>query len=169
MKKGNYSLKFLNSFFFFFQKVLWELLEAKLPYENLSEQQIILGVSSHDLRPSVPSWCHPKYLELMKACWNEEPSSRPSFEEIIMFLQTLASEFTSTLSSDEEIDSPLSTSPNENSPVTFRRERSQVVTSQYWEIDYDELTYTERDVIGRGRSAIVYKGFWREQEVAMKG
>ena len=38
----------------------------------------------------------------------------------------------------------------------------------FWQIDFNELSYDESDVIGSGRSAIVYKGTFRQQEVAIK-
>jgi hypothetical protein len=44
------------------------------------------------LRPSIPSGCPRKYVELIKACWTLEPELRPSFTEIVEVLTALLPE-----------------------------------------------------------------------------
>lgn len=61
-----------------------------------------------------------------------------------MYLRSLSEEFTANLPSDERGEEE----PTFNLPETvflqqtITRERSQVVTDQYWAIDYDELSYS---------------------------
>lgn len=40
---------------------------------------------------------------------------------------------------------------------------------QFWLIDHSELKYNNNDIIGSGRSAVVYRGLFRQQRVAIKG
>jgi len=38
-------------------------------------------------RPGVPPSCPPEIADMMKKCWNNEPSKRPSFEDVHMFFR----------------------------------------------------------------------------------
>ncbi|KAB5557732.1 hypothetical protein DKX38_008641 [Salix brachista] len=73
---------------FSFGIVLWELLTGKLPYEHLSPLQAAVGVIQ-GLRPPIPSHSHPKLAELLERCWQQDPSLRPEFSEILELLQQL--------------------------------------------------------------------------------
>ncbi|EOY15151.1 hypothetical protein QUC31_000393 [Theobroma cacao] len=75
---------------FSFGVVLWELLTGKLPYENLTPLQAALGVVQKGLRPVIPKHTHPKFVELLDRCWQQEPSLRPEFSEISDLLQDIA-------------------------------------------------------------------------------
>ncbi|XVF63602.1 hypothetical protein PTKIN_Ptkin09bG0099700 [Pterospermum kingtungense] len=75
---------------FSFGIVLWELLTGKLPYENLTPLQAALGVVQKGLRPVIPKHTHPKFVELLERCWQQEPSLRPEFSEISDILADLA-------------------------------------------------------------------------------
>ncbi|KAL9395159.1 hypothetical protein Peur_014444 [Populus x canadensis] len=74
---------------FSFGIVLWELLTGKLPYEHLSPLQAAVGVVQQGLRPSIPSHSHPKLAELLERCWQQDPSLRPDFSEILQLLQQI--------------------------------------------------------------------------------
>mmetsp|Transcript_44487 Transcript_44487/g.115675 ORF Transcript_44487/g.115675 Transcript_44487/m.115675 type:complete len:927 (-) Transcript_44487:742-3522(-) len=63
--------------------VLWEFLTGASPYEELSNAQVILGVTTKGVRPPVPPSTPDKYRALMEACWNPYPSRRPSFNDIL--------------------------------------------------------------------------------------
>ncbi|KAG4998684.1 hypothetical protein JHK85_030123 [Glycine max] len=60
---------------FSFGIVLWELLTGK------------------GLRPTIPKNTHPKFVELLERSWQQDPTLRPDFSEIIEILQQLAKEF----------------------------------------------------------------------------
>ncbi|XP_038696806.1 serine/threonine-protein kinase STY46-like isoform X2 [Tripterygium wilfordii] len=81
---------------FSFAIVLWELVTAKIPYDNMTPLQAALGVRQ-GLRPDLPENTHPKLLELMQRCWEAVPNNRPSFSEITAELETLLPEVEETI------------------------------------------------------------------------
>ncbi|KAL4585071.1 hypothetical protein LXL04_009685 [Taraxacum kok-saghyz] len=77
---------------FSFGVVLWELLTGKLPYEYLTPLQAAVGVVQKGLRPTIPKNTLPKLTELLERCWQQDPTLRPDFTEIIDNLQQIAKE-----------------------------------------------------------------------------
>ncbi|MFS7912719.1 putative dual-specificity kinase TKL-Pl-4 family [Helianthus anomalus] len=76
---------------FSFAIVLWELVTAKVPYENMTPLQAALGVRK-GLRPDVPVNTHPKLVELMQKGWDADPDNRLPFSAIKMELEGLLQE-----------------------------------------------------------------------------
>lgn len=77
---------------FSFGVVLWELLTGKLPYEYLTPLQAAIGVVQKGLRPTIPKSTHLKFVQLLERSWQQDPTLRPDFSEIIEILQQLAKE-----------------------------------------------------------------------------
>ncbi|KAJ0086664.1 hypothetical protein Patl1_08094 [Pistacia atlantica] len=80
---------------FSFAIVLWELVTAKVPYDNMTPLQAALGVRQ-GLRPDLPENAHPKLLDLMQRCWEGVPNKRPSFSDIELELEALVREVQET-------------------------------------------------------------------------
>jgi len=76
---------------FSFAIVLWELLTAKLPYDSMTPLQAALGVRQ-GLRPPIPQNTHPTVENLLKRCWEADPTMRPSFSEIRIMLEVMHEE-----------------------------------------------------------------------------
>ena len=62
---------------------MWELLTEKIPYEGLSENQIV-GLVGYDQNHHLeyPEEGSELLIDIMKECLNREQESRPSFIEI---------------------------------------------------------------------------------------
>ncbi|XP_047959594.1 serine/threonine-protein kinase STY8-like isoform X2 [Salvia hispanica] len=75
---------------FSFGVMLWELLTGKVPYAQLTPLQAAVGVVQKGLRPTIPRHTHPLVVELLERCWQQDPSLRPEFSEIIEILQSIS-------------------------------------------------------------------------------
>jgi len=75
---------------FSFGVVLWEVLSRRPPYEGMSPN-IIIGkvIPPNGMRPPIPDGSAPDYVGLMTACWDDVPSRRPTFTQIIEQLKRI--------------------------------------------------------------------------------
>jgi hypothetical protein len=92
--------------------------------------------------------------------WSKDVQKRPSFEEILIRLKQINDKEKEHLPiveqtpSNEEQKVPVATVVDPN-PSAQSDKRGDL---PYWQIDFSELSYKQSDVIGTGRSAIVYRG-----------
>jgi len=68
-----------------FGVVIWELLERKMPYKDLSAHQVAIGVASGELGLNIPV-LFPELGRLMMLCMTRDPLLRPKFREICQTL-----------------------------------------------------------------------------------
>ncbi|MCO5582302.1 hypothetical protein L7F22_036194 [Adiantum nelumboides] len=68
--------------------VLWELLTAHIPYEEMGAVQAAFCVIHENTRPAIPPHCPAVLSDLMCRCWSTEPEERPEFWEILRVLNT---------------------------------------------------------------------------------
>ncbi|OAY68403.1 Serine/threonine-protein kinase STY17 [Ananas comosus] len=69
-----------------------EILRLAIPYEYLTPLQAAVGVVQKGLRPLIPKDIHPKLAHLLEECWQQDPSKRPEFTELLATLQQIAKE-----------------------------------------------------------------------------
>lgn len=73
-----------------FAIMLWELATRQVPFAGLSAIEIGMKVALEDLRVSIaPSIPH-NMARMTRICMNEEPSKRPSFDQIVPILTKMA-------------------------------------------------------------------------------
>ncbi|KAK8655888.1 hypothetical protein V6N13_108453 [Hibiscus sabdariffa] len=70
--------------------VLWELLTALTPFDNMTPEQAAFAVCQKNARPPLPSSCPPAFSHLINRCWSSNPEKRPQFDEIVSILETYA-------------------------------------------------------------------------------
>ncbi|KAK4278536.1 hypothetical protein QN277_016372 [Acacia crassicarpa] len=69
-----------------FGMVLWEMVTGEAAYSAYSPVQAAVGIAACGLRPEIPKDCPQSLKALMTKCWNNQPSKRPQFSEILATL-----------------------------------------------------------------------------------
>ena len=74
--------------------VLWEILEGKMPYYDLlNNAEVIELVCNQHKTPARPTKRYPYpddlYDVILMSCWKEDPSLRPTFDELFVMLDDL--------------------------------------------------------------------------------
>ncbi|KAK1270866.1 Serine/threonine-protein kinase HT1 [Acorus gramineus] len=70
-----------------FGMVVWEMVAGESAYSSYSPVQAAVGIAACGLRPDIPKDCPQVLRLLMTKCWNNCPSKRPQFSEILSILQ----------------------------------------------------------------------------------
>ena len=73
--------------------LLWEAFTRRSPYKGMPPFQIVFAVGTQNLRPRLPS-CELdgipfEWRNLIRDCWDEEPSDRPDMAEVLRRLDEL--------------------------------------------------------------------------------
>ncbi|CAN1201122.1 Serine/threonine-protein kinase STY17 [Linum perenne] len=69
-----------------FGMVIWEMVTGEAAYGSYSPVQAAVGIAACGLRPEIPKECPQILRSLMTKCWNNVPSKRPQFSEILSVL-----------------------------------------------------------------------------------
>jgi len=62
-----------------FAIILWEMLSRELPYNGLTFQEMVTGVSKNHLRPPIPQHARTEVADLISRCWADGAEERPDF------------------------------------------------------------------------------------------
>ena len=65
-----------------FGVIVWEILTEQIPWKDKNTVNVALMVSQNK-RPEIPGHCPVELKKLITACWNQDPSKRPSFAQIV--------------------------------------------------------------------------------------
>lgn len=69
-----------------FGMIIWEMVTGEIAYSAYSPVQAAVGIAACGLRPEIPESCPQILRSLMIKCWNNSPSKRPQFSEILSTL-----------------------------------------------------------------------------------
>ncbi|KAF5817327.1 putative protein kinase TKL-Pl-4 family [Helianthus annuus] len=73
-----------------FAIVMWELLTALTPFDDMTPEQAAFAVCQKNARPPLPASCPWAFRELINRCWSTNPDKRPGFDEIVEVLEGYA-------------------------------------------------------------------------------
>ncbi|KAF5459882.1 hypothetical protein F2P56_019794 [Juglans regia] len=68
--------------------VLWEIITALTPFDNMTPEQAAFAVSHKNARPPLPPSCPTAFTHLISRCWSSNPDKRPHFDEIVSILES---------------------------------------------------------------------------------
>lgn len=70
-----------------FGAVLSEMATLEVPYRGKGSEEILTGLMEGTLKPCVPEWVEPEYKRLVDACLEYSAERRPTFEQIVDYLE----------------------------------------------------------------------------------
>ncbi|KAK6920716.1 Serine-threonine/tyrosine-protein kinase, catalytic domain [Dillenia turbinata] len=73
--------------------VLWELLTALTPFDNMTPEQAAFAVCQKNARPPLTSACPLAMSHLINRCWSSNPDKRPHFKEIVSILESYSKSY----------------------------------------------------------------------------
>ncbi len=128
-----------------FALMMWELVTNELPFKDLDQMGLLMKVGLQGERPNLPapdSRCSSELINLIKMCWDQDPTKRPQFEEVTKTFAMLEKQ-------------------EERRPIT------EELISKDIEIDHSKLQL-EATALGEGSFGIVYKAKYFGADVAVK-
>jgi len=99
-----------------FAIILWELITGRVPYRGIRDAQIVQLVAFETARPGPPPQpgksgvapdCPVELCTIVADCWAEEPSIRPTFEELMRRLDDLLKSIRKEKKSIQRLDESL--------------------------------------------------------------
>ncbi|KAM7280782.1 hypothetical protein ACFE04_007916 [Oxalis oulophora] len=72
-----------------FGVILWELATEKIPWDNLNTMQVIGAVGFMNQRLDIPKDVDPQWASIIESCWQSDPQTRPTFQELLEKLREL--------------------------------------------------------------------------------
>ncbi|POG68937.1 kinase-like domain-containing protein, partial [Rhizophagus irregularis DAOM 181602=DAOM 197198] len=84
-----------------FSMIMWEFTSGVPPYENKAHDlQLSLSICKEGKRPEIMKNTPKCYIDLMKKCWDSDPSNRPT----IIMLENIISEWIRCIDKHYEIN-----------------------------------------------------------------
>jgi hypothetical protein len=120
---------------FSFALVMWEVLSGALPFGSLAAAQAAAEMAYAQRRPPLPSWAPESLLQLLVACWQQQPHFRPPFSEITTKLQMLYNELCLASGSDGVVLGDVGYVPlNSQPPSAAHSQRASPVPDSQSEV-----------------------------------
>ncbi|KAK5794599.1 uncharacterized protein LOC108489739 isoform X1 [Gossypium arboreum] len=77
-----------------FGVILWELATEKIPWEKHNAMQLVAAVGFMNQSLEIPKELDPRWASIIEICWNSDPKSRPTFQELLNKLRDLQRQYT---------------------------------------------------------------------------
>uniref|UniRef100_A0A0D6QWQ9 non-specific serine/threonine protein kinase n=1 Tax=Araucaria cunninghamii TaxID=56994 RepID=A0A0D6QWQ9_ARACU len=72
-----------------FGVILWELATLRMPWSGMNPMQVVGAVGFQDRRLDIPKEVDPVVARIISSCWQNDPSLRPSFAQLMAYLKPL--------------------------------------------------------------------------------
>ncbi|XP_006648463.3 probable serine/threonine-protein kinase SIS8 [Oryza brachyantha] len=72
-----------------FGVILWELATMRVPWSGLNPMQVVGAVGFQNRRLDIPKEVDPLVASIISSCWENDPSKRPSFSQLLSPLKHL--------------------------------------------------------------------------------
>jgi hypothetical protein len=72
-----------------FGVILWELATMRVPWSGLNPMQVVGAVGFQNRRLEIPREVDPHVARIISSCWENDPSKRPSFSQLLSPLKQL--------------------------------------------------------------------------------
>ncbi|XP_022974439.1 serine/threonine-protein kinase STY17-like [Cucurbita maxima] len=82
---------------------LWEIYCCDMPYPDLSFADVSSAVVRQNLRPDIPKCCPSSLANVMKKCWDGNPSKRPEMDEVVKMLEGIDTSKGGGMVSDDQV------------------------------------------------------------------
>lgn len=70
------------------------MVSRETPFKDTPHLEMAKIVIEDKARPPIPAVCPEPLAELVKQCWHPIPSKRPSFSDILAYLENLRASYT---------------------------------------------------------------------------
>jgi hypothetical protein len=135
-----------------FGVILWELVSRQIFFSDTSFNAEIEARVMAGKRPAIPPQCYPLYAQLIRDCWDPEPSKRPSFKDVINRLQDF---FNADLLTDSNPDKKITLRvSNENllRQLEEAKEEKRRVKERRSSLQFITASKHAADLLEKGRS-----------------
>ena len=72
-----------------FGVVLWEIVSRQLPFHHIRFMSQVEDMVVAGQRPDMPPHTRREYVTLIRACWHQEASQRPSMGDVVTQLELM--------------------------------------------------------------------------------
>ncbi|KAK4537435.1 hypothetical protein CDCA_CDCA12G3460 [Cyanidium caldarium] len=69
--------------------ILWELFTRTRIFKGVAQVEVYRNVINGQM-PAIPDSCPPQYAKCIRGCWQMDPAQRPTFEDLIPVLESVA-------------------------------------------------------------------------------
>jgi len=68
--------------------VFFEIAARKMPYDTLTNENVIFVVKYENERPDIPANTPPRFRQLIECCWRQDPVQRPTAQQVVDFINS---------------------------------------------------------------------------------